>query len=66
MEEADEGIRQVLGGRTILETQAEWDKNWSEEKQRGGRLLIDRLSFPYNKSVEKEYERYFAKNRKDT
>ncbi|MCD1261329.1 hypothetical protein B5M42_021240 [Paenibacillus athensensis] len=65
MMEADEGIRQVLGGRTILETQAEWDEIWSEEKQREGRLIIDRLTFPDNKSIEKEYNNYFAKKHKN-
>ncbi|WJH37100.1 hypothetical protein N6H14_16345 [Paenibacillus sp. CC-CFT747] len=61
MMEADEGIRQVLGGRTVMETQAEWDKNWSEEKQREGRLLIDNAYFKGNKRIQKEYEEYFSK-----
>jgi hypothetical protein len=65
MREADEGIRQVLGGRTVSETQAEWDENWSEEKQREGRLLIDRLAFPNNKNIEKDYIEYFAKKEKN-
>ncbi|MFD1175973.1 hypothetical protein ACFQ3W_06580 [Paenibacillus puldeungensis] len=60
MQEADEDIRQVLGGRTVFETQAEWDKNWSDEKQREGRLLIDKLTFPNNKSIEREYNEYFS------
>jgi hypothetical protein len=65
MVEADEGIRQVLGGRTILETQATWDETWSEEKQREGRLLIERLAFPSNKSIEKDFDEYFAKKEKN-
>lgn len=57
--EADEGIREVLGGRSTFETQEEWNRNWSEEKQKEGRLLIDRQTFPDNKRIQKEYDEYF-------
>ncbi|WP_148298838.1 hypothetical protein [Paenibacillus pini] len=50
---ADEEIREVLGGINTFETQDQWDQNWSEEKQREGRLLIDRYIFPDNKRIQK-------------
>lgn len=60
MIEADEDIRMVLGGRHISETQEEWNMNWSQEDQQRGRVLIDNLLFPDNKSVQKKYEEYYG------
>lgn len=60
MIEADEDIRMVLGGRHISETQEEWNKSWSQEDQEKGRVLIDSLLFPDNKSAQKKYEEYFG------
>ncbi|WDF48798.1 hypothetical protein PQ460_12280 [Paenibacillus sp. KACC 21273] len=64
MIEADEDIRMVLGGRSISETQEEWNKNWTQEDQQKGRVLIDNLLFPNNKSVQKKYEE-LSKERTD-
>ncbi|GGN91488.1 hypothetical protein [Saccharibacillus kuerlensis] len=53
MIEADEDIRMTLSGRSISETQQEWNQSWSQEDQQKGRVLIDNLLFPDNKSVQK-------------
>ncbi|WP_044479541.1 hypothetical protein [Paenibacillus antibioticophila] len=63
MIEADEHIRMILGGRSVSETQEEWNKNWSKEDQKRGRILIDNLWFPDNKSVQRKFEEYFSKNK---
>lgn len=38
----------------MSETQAEWDKSWSDEKQKEGKILFD-------KSVTKIFDKHFSK-----